>query len=142
MIKFLNFTIKFFIVFSIVCLFFAISTLWYFSIGLPDYKKLSNYQPPISSRVYSNDGKLTMGPFWDYNLASGNADYCDGGITSGWELNSGLGCSHDNPFWFVRLLDDTIYQNKLKCRWEYLRGRSFHQDSIFNFIHLFNPNGT
>ena len=34
------------------------STLWYFSIGLPDYKKLSNYQPPISSRVYSEDGKL------------------------------------------------------------------------------------
>ena len=36
----------------------TLSTLWYFSIGLPDYKKLSNYQPPISSRVYSNDGKL------------------------------------------------------------------------------------
>ena len=34
------------------------STLWYFSIGLPDYKKLSNYQPPISSRVYSGDNKL------------------------------------------------------------------------------------
>ena len=34
------------------------STLWYFSIGLPDYKKLSNYQPPISSRVYSDNGKL------------------------------------------------------------------------------------
>ena len=30
----------------------------YFSSGLPDYKKLNNYQPPISSRVYSNDGKL------------------------------------------------------------------------------------
>ena len=29
-----------------------------FFIGLPDYKKLSNYQPPISSRVYSEDGKL------------------------------------------------------------------------------------
>ena len=37
---------------------FGISTLWYFSIGLPDYKKLSNYQPPISSRVYSDNGKL------------------------------------------------------------------------------------
>ena len=37
---------------------FCLSTFWYFSIGLPDYKKLSNYQPPISSRVYSNDGKL------------------------------------------------------------------------------------
>ena len=32
--------------------------MWYFSIGLPDYKKLSNYQPPISSRVYSKEGKL------------------------------------------------------------------------------------
>ena len=39
-------------------IFFCFSTLWYFSIGLPDYKKLSNYQPPISSRVYSEDGKL------------------------------------------------------------------------------------
>ena len=58
MFKFLNFSIKFIIIACIVCLFFALSTLWYFSIGLPDYKKLSDYQPPISSRVYSNDGKL------------------------------------------------------------------------------------
>ena len=42
----------------LVCLFFTFSTFWYFSIGLPDYKKLSNYQPPISSRVYSKDGSL------------------------------------------------------------------------------------
>ena len=58
MYKFLNFSVKFIIIFSIAILFFAFSTLWYFSIGLPDYKKLSNYQPPISSRVYSDDGKL------------------------------------------------------------------------------------
>ena len=32
--------------------------MWYFSVGLPDYKKLSNYQPPISSRVYSQDNEL------------------------------------------------------------------------------------
>ena len=58
MLNFVNFSIKFLIVFSIVILLLAFSTLWYFSIGLPDYKKLSNYQPPISSRVYSEDGKL------------------------------------------------------------------------------------
>ena len=58
MFKFLNFSIKFLIIFF-CCLFFSFfSTLWYFSIGLPDYKKLSNYQPPISSRVYSEDRKL------------------------------------------------------------------------------------
>ena len=58
MLNFLNFSIKFLIIFLITILLFAFSTLWYFSIGLPDYKKLSNYQPPISSRVYSADGKL------------------------------------------------------------------------------------
>ena len=58
MLNFLNFSLKFVIIFLIAVLFFALSTLWYFSIGLPDYKKLSNYQPPISSRVYSENGKL------------------------------------------------------------------------------------
>ncbi len=58
MFKFLNFSLKFIIIFVGILLFFVFSTLWYFSIGLPDYKKLSNYQPPISSRVYSGDNKL------------------------------------------------------------------------------------
>ena len=58
MLKFLNFSIKFIIIFLGALIFFTFSTLWYFSIGLPDYKKLSNYQPPISSRVYSKDNRL------------------------------------------------------------------------------------
>ncbi len=58
MLKFLNFSIKFIIIFFVILVFFIFSTLWYFSIGLPDYKKLSNYQPPISSRVYSANNKL------------------------------------------------------------------------------------
>ena len=58
MFKFINFSAKFVISFIIIVLLFSLSTFWYFSIGLPDYKKLSNYQPPISSRVYSHDGKL------------------------------------------------------------------------------------
>ena len=70
-----------------------------------------------------------MGPFWDFNLAFGNADYCDGGLLSGWEVNGG--CGDNNPFWFERLLDDTIYENKLKCRWEYLREKKF--SSRFTF---------
>ncbi len=58
MFKFLNFSLKFVIAFCAVFLLFTFSTLWYFSAGLPDYKKLSNYQPPISSRVYSENNKL------------------------------------------------------------------------------------
>ena len=58
MLNFINFSVKFLIIFFISTLLFCLSSLWYFSMGLPDYKKLSNYQPPISSRVYSEDGKL------------------------------------------------------------------------------------
>ena len=58
MLKFLNFFVKFFVISLIVSFVFIFSTLWYFSIGLPDYKKLSDYQPPISTRVYSDNGKL------------------------------------------------------------------------------------
>ena len=39
-------------------LLFSFSTLWYFSSDLPDYKILSNYKPPISSRVHSGEGQL------------------------------------------------------------------------------------
>ena len=58
MLKFFNFFFKFIVILFIVSFVFIFSTLWYFSIGLPDYKKLSNYQPPISTRVYSDDGNL------------------------------------------------------------------------------------
>ena len=82
-----------------------------------------------------NGGKLSMGPLWDYNLAFGNANYCNGELTAGWEVDDGgQGCAWNNPFWFERLLEDSNYVNKLKCRWEYLRVNSFHKDSIFNFI--------
>ena len=57
-VKFFKFFSKIYSYFLFSIIFFAFSTLWYFSIGLPDYKKLSNYQPPISSRVYSEDRKL------------------------------------------------------------------------------------
>ena len=58
MLNLLNFSLKFIISILVIVVLFIFSTLWYFSIGLPDYKKLSNYQPPISSRVYSENNKL------------------------------------------------------------------------------------
>jgi len=54
----LNIVIKLVLSLTILAFFFAFSALWYFSLGLPDYKKLENYEPPISSRVYANDGTL------------------------------------------------------------------------------------
>ena len=36
----------------------AFSAFWYFSHDLPDYKKLTNYEPSVLSRVYADDGNL------------------------------------------------------------------------------------
>ena len=85
----------------------------------------------------SKGGKINMGPLWDFNLAFGNADYCDGHLTSGWAVDFNYVCSFDgwlNPFWWSRLSQDSTYNNKLKCRWEELRLKSLHKDSIFDFI--------
>ena len=53
-----NFFLKSIIVLFLTSLLLLFSALWYFSSGLPDYKKLESYEPPISSRVYANDGSL------------------------------------------------------------------------------------
>ena len=58
MFKLINFSLKVLIIILISTLLLIFSAFFYFSSGLPDYKKLSDYQPPISSRVYSKDGKL------------------------------------------------------------------------------------
>ena len=55
---FLKKAIRLAITIFILGLFFIFSTLWYFSSGLPDYKILANYKPPISSRVHSGEGQL------------------------------------------------------------------------------------
>ena len=57
----INFIKRFFAyIVGLMCvLFFMIfSTFWYFANDLPDYKVLSEYKPPVSSRVYSADGDL------------------------------------------------------------------------------------
>ena len=58
MFKLINFSLKAVIIILVSALLLIFSAFFYFSSGLPDYKRLSNYQPPISSRVYSKDGKL------------------------------------------------------------------------------------
>ncbi len=58
MLNYVNYTVKLLILVFIILFFLAFSALWYFSSGLPDYKKLESYEPPVSSRVYADDGTL------------------------------------------------------------------------------------
>ncbi len=73
----------------------------------------------------SKDPRFFMGPVWDFNLAFGNADYCDMGSTAGWvaaTFNSV--CSDDSwlvPFWWNRLFADQHFMRRVARRWRALR---------------------
>lgn len=84
----------------------------------------------------SNGGKLTIGPCWDYDIAWGNANYCNGSDTSGWAIDFANSCPGDYwqiPFWWDRLLQDTSFQNKVKCRWEELKLTALSVSYLHNY---------
>lgn len=79
------------------------------------------------------NGKLKMGPIWDFNLAFGNANYCEGGTTNVWGYKFNERCPEDFwqvPFWWERLLEDPAYVEKLKSRWNTLRGSALSNGAI------------
>ena len=36
----------------------AAGIFYYYGAGLPDFKQLASYEPPVVTRLYSNDGRL------------------------------------------------------------------------------------
>lgn len=86
----------------------------------------------------SEGGKLHAGPLWDFNLAWGNANYCQGGWTTGWEIYfnevCGGGGDLNNPFWWNRFVEDPHFTRALNCRWQDLRMTTLQTDSIIQFI--------
>lgn len=80
----------------------------------------------------SNGGKIVMGPWWDYNLALGNVDYCEGANTEGFEVDTG--CGNENPFWWERMLEDPAYRDLTRCLWEDYRSAAWSNESIHSTI--------
>jgi hypothetical protein len=84
----------------------------------------------------SKNPRICMGPVWDFNLAFGNADYCNGWYTTGWAYKFGEVCPNDSfvlPFWWVKLMTDPAYTAVLNDRWQSYRKTVFSDKNI-NFI--------
>lgn len=92
----------------------------------------------LHKQRFSEGGKLVAGPLWDYNIAWGNANYCQGGNTSGWEINFNSICGGSgglqNPFWWNRMLEDTLYANEVSCRWTSLRQNTLSDSILSDYI--------
>ena len=85
----------------------------------------------------SRNPKIFAGPVWDYNLGFGNANYYDGCMTTGWQLE--YLTDYQNipsyepfltPLWWRKLFDDSDFRNKVYARWQNLK------DNILNSAHI------
>jgi hypothetical protein len=81
----------------------------------------------------SEGGKIKAGPVWDFNLAFGNANYCNGSNIDGWAWDFNSICPDDYwviHFWWTKLLEDPVYISKMRDRWIELRKDAFSDEKI------------
>ncbi|OAV43783.1 CotH kinase family protein [Lewinella sp. 4G2] len=95
----------------------------------------------ISTYLYkdkdSNDARLKMGSVWDFNIALGNANYCQGANTAGWAIDFNIVCDYDQrqvPFWWKRMLEDPAFVTLLQERWTELRRSHLSNGQVFGTI--------
>lgn len=81
--------------------------------------------------ILAQDGKITKGPAWDFNLSFSNGNYLTGGRWDGWYYT---GISGAQYHWYHRLLDDPGFEAELVDRWFELRETTFSKDYIFSVI--------
>jgi len=68
----------------------------------------------------SKGGKITMGPYWDYDICFGNANFFSAGVPEGWIIDGmGGGDSYAMPFWWQKFRLDPYFNDQLKKRWNY-----------------------
>lgn len=93
----------------------------------------------ISSFMYKdrddNDGRLIMGPIWDFNLSMAKAWFPeDTGVYIGWQVDYRLLRPSDGaqpPFWWEKLAHHAIFVRAVEARWNELRATTFRQDNLF-----------
>lgn len=84
---------------------------WYLVQELVKNQDARNY----SSIFYhkDRDGKLGMGPLWDFDLAIGNVNYSEAIGPRGWWVRNGA--------WFNRLFQDPAFKQKVRNRWNEIK---------------------
>ena len=82
----------------------------------------------------SHDPTLHAGPIWDFDWSLKRMPWTPTDY-SGWMYPADP-CGGDVLFlpWWKIMMTDTIFQNEVKCHWEYFRQHAFHSDSIDHYI--------
>ncbi len=97
-----------------------------------DGYRISTY---FSKGKDSKGGKIHMGPLWDYDIAFGNANFDDGELTTGWQYQFAIPTANYHiPFWWDRLFQDSVFTNRVHCRWTQLRSNIVTSGYMFNIV--------
>jgi hypothetical protein len=96
----------------------------------------------LSTFLYKNNAsknnRLFAGPVWDYSIGFGNANYGDGWIRTGWQLDLlATSSSMDNyagPFWWKKLWADAAFKKAVAIRWKSLRTSTLSTTNIIGLI--------
>ena len=98
-----------------------------------DGYKLSSY---VHKDKDSKGGKLVAGPIWDFDQTYGVSLVCSNHIYTGWTYLQNQDCwdLESMPMWWQSMMQDEVFQNRLKCRWIEFRSTFMHTDSVVNWI--------
>lgn len=91
-------------------------------------KEIDGYR--LSTFMHKDrNGRLNMGPLWDFNLSLGNADYNEGWKPEGWYYPLINESQYMNG-WYNRLFSDPEFTERYHERWWQLRRGQFSDDSL------------
>ncbi len=100
------------------------------------YKKSQFMHKEMDSTGYF--GTLKMGPVWDFDWAWKDINECaiyaatDG---SGWSYKvNDCGPDNNSNGWTVRMMQDTAFQNALRCRWDNFRTNILSDTALYGYI--------
>ncbi|MCS7464063.1 CotH kinase family protein [Paenibacillus doosanensis] len=86
-----------------------------------------NVDAAFGTSVYlykDKNGKISMGPVWDFDIGAGNIDYNGNDDPTGFYIK--------NAVWISRFFEDPAFVQKVKARWEQMKQKQI--PDLFNRI--------
>ncbi len=84
----------------------------------------------VYKRPMSQDGKLGLGPLWDFDIGYGNVDVPPRWGADGWAHKDNPTTNAPDFFFFEKIWTDPAFKNAFSCRWNEVRRNILSQESF------------
>jgi hypothetical protein len=80
----------------------------------------------------SEDGRLHLGPIWDFDRGFGGSTTGHGTITDGWFIEEFF--RYTIPQWMISIWETPVFQQEFKSRWKYYRSSILSKNNISQLV--------